>query len=240
MADETFRDDLESEEARIIAEAEALAASVALEDASADTTEATAADGDENTTDVAGVAGDDDEIDDPELEAMKQKVKEMEEEAKKLQEMQDQVEKQMAVAAPTEPKEDIDARSVYVGNVDYGATPEELQIHFGSCGAINRITIMCDTYTGQPKGYAYIEFSDKSAVDNAQVLDESLFRGRQIKVVPKRTNVPGLKMRGGRRARRGGAPGYSPYYNARGGGGGRGGGGRGRFTGYGNRRASFQ
>lgn len=49
-------------------------------------------------------------------------------------------------------------RSVYVGNVDYGTAPEELQAHFASCGTIDRITILCDKWTGKPKGYAYVMF----------------------------------------------------------------------------------
>ena len=36
--------------------------------------------------------------------------------------------------------------------VDFGATAEELQQHFKSCGTINRITILTDKWTGQPKG----------------------------------------------------------------------------------------
>ena len=39
--------------------------------------------------------------------------------------------------------------------VDYGATPEEIQQHFQACGTINRVTIICDKFTGHPKGYAY-------------------------------------------------------------------------------------
>lgn len=79
-------------------------------------------------------------------------------------------------------KEAVDSRSVYVGNVDWGSTPEEIQAHFQSCGTINRITILCDKWTGQPKGYAYVEFADASSVANAMVLNESLFRARLIKV----------------------------------------------------------
>lgn len=79
-------------------------------------------------------------------------------------------------------KEAVDARSVYVGNVDWGSTPEEIQAHFQSCGTINRITILCDKWTGQPKGYAYVEFADPASVANAVVLNESLFRARLIKV----------------------------------------------------------
>lgn len=36
--------------------------------------------------------------------------------------------------------------------VDYGATPEEIQQHFQSCGTINRVTILCDKFSGHPKG----------------------------------------------------------------------------------------
>ncbi len=40
-----------------------------------------------------------------------------------------------------------------LAQVDYGSTPEEIQAHFQSCGSINRITILCDKFTGHPKGY---------------------------------------------------------------------------------------
>ena len=83
-------------------------------------------------------------------------------------------------------------RSVYVGNVDYAATAEELEQHFHGCGSINRVTILCNKYDGTPKGFAYVEFADKDSVDTAMALDDSLFRGRQIKVMPKRTNKPGI------------------------------------------------
>lgn len=96
-----------------------------------------------------------------------------------------------------------DARSIYIGNVDYGATPEELHSHFQSCGTINRITIICDKFTGHPKGFAYIEFAEESSVKNAEALNESLFRNRLLKVTPKRTNVPGYSQRGGRGGPRG-------------------------------------
>lgn len=164
-----------------------------------------------------------------ELEAIKARVKEMEEEAEKLKEMQKQVEE--SIMSPTagqpsfpktlEEKGEIDARSVYVGNVDYSATAEELEQHFHGCGSVNRVTILCDKFTGHPKGFAYIEFADKESVDNAVSLDDSLFKGRQIKVSPKRTNRPGISStdrgvgRGRSRGRgfRGGGYFSSPYPN---------------------------
>ncbi|KAI5292459.1 cytoplasmic RNA-binding protein [Ascosphaera acerosa] len=140
-----------------------------------------------------------------EIEAMKRRVAEMESEAARIREMQANIDQQSE--SLREDREDIDARSIFVGNVDYGASPEEIQAHFQGCGPINRVTILLDKYTGHPKGYAYVEFSEPSLVAQALVLNESVFRGRNIKVVPKRTNVPGMS--GGYRGR--GRGGYAPY-----------------------------
>ena len=41
-------------------------------------------------------------------------------------------------------REEADSRSIYVGNVDYLCTPEELQLHFQACGTVNRVTILTD------------------------------------------------------------------------------------------------
>ncbi|CAG0889740.1 unnamed protein product [Darwinula stevensoni] len=169
--------------------------------------------------------------DDAELEAIKARVKEMEEEAEKLKQLQSEVDKQMNMGSPAsstpfnmslEEKMEIDSRSIYVGNVDYGATAEELEQHFHGCGSVNRVTILCDKYSGHPKGFAYIEFTEKDSVGTAMALDDSLFRGRQIKVMPKRTNRPGISstnrpprgrgggFRGSTRGR-----GYNPYFGFR-------------------------
>ena len=82
----------------------------------------------------------------------------------------------------------------HVGQVEYAATAEEVELHFRGCGALNRVTILCDKFTGHPKGYAYIEFADKESVETAMALDGSYFKGRPIKVMPKRTNKPGISI----------------------------------------------
>lgn len=81
---------------------------------------------------------------------MKRRVAEMEEEAAKLREMQANLDNQ--AEGMQESKSDVDSRSIFVGNVDYSASPEEIQAHFQSCGSINRVTILLDKFTGQPKG----------------------------------------------------------------------------------------
>merc|ERR1719367_296138 len=169
-------------------------------------------------------------MEDPELEAIKARVRAMEEESEKLRELQSEVDKQLST--PTSPsaslnmsfeeKMDVDSRSVYIGNVDYGATAEELEQHFHGCGSINRVTILCNKFDGHPKGFAYVEFTDKDSVQTAMALDDSLFRGRQIKVMPKRTNKPGItttnrppRGRGGFRARGGRGRGFGGGYMRR-------------------------
>ncbi|XP_045140958.1 polyadenylate-binding protein 2-like [Echinops telfairi] len=139
---------------------------------------------------------------DQQLEAIQAHVREMTEEIDKIKEMQKELAQLMKMHSPAgnqgqvvlspEEKKQADARSIYVGNVDYGASAEELEAHFLGCGSINRVTILSDKFSGHPKGFAYIEFSDKESAKISLSLDESLFRGRQIKVIPKRTNRPGL------------------------------------------------
>ena len=65
--------------------------------------------------------------------------------------------------------------------VDYACTPEEVQQHFQSCGTVNRVTILTDKF-GQPKGFAYVEFLEVEAVQEALALNESELHGRQLKV----------------------------------------------------------
>ncbi|XP_056854625.1 polyadenylate-binding protein 2-like [Raphanus sativus] len=91
-------------------------------------------------------------------------------------------------------------------HVDYACTPEEVQQHFQSCGTVHRVTILTDKF-GQPKGFAYVEFVEAEAIQEALQLNESELHGRQIKVMPKRTNVPGLKQFRGRR--------FNPYMGFR-------------------------
>ena len=48
--------------------------------------------------------------------------------------------------------DDADERSIFVKNVHFSATPEELKDHFSSCGEIKRVTIPVDKMSSKPKG----------------------------------------------------------------------------------------
>ena len=87
---------------------------------------------------------------------------------------------------PEEAENEVDRRSIYVGNVHYAANTEELRALFKECGCIERVTIPADFY-GQPKGYAYIEFDEHAAVLKAEEFNEKELKGRKLKVQPKVT-----------------------------------------------------
>lgn len=71
---------------------------------------------------------------------------------------------------------------VYVGNLPYQATEQELQSTFEQFGAIESVRLITDRYTGKSKGFAFITFDDKSSADSALKLDGSDFNGRPLKV----------------------------------------------------------
>lgn len=167
---------------------------------------------------------------DPEAAEMQRKIAEMDNELADISTAQAVVEGKLSEVAGG-----LDENSVYIGQVDYAATAEELRAHFAPCGTINRVTIMTDKFTGHAKGFAYIEFTEKDAVENALKLDDTPFKGRQLKVTPKRANQSASE-RGGRGGGRGG------FRGGRGGGfrGGRGGGYRGGGGGYRGGRGGFR
>ncbi|CAD5207106.1 unnamed protein product [Bursaphelenchus okinawaensis] len=140
-------------------------------------------------------------MDVPEIGDIGLRLKQIEEEAQKIRDLQNSTERfDPAATAGSNPqlnlsleeKQAKDIRSVFVGNVDYSATPENLEEHFRGCGPIERVTILADKFSGNPKGFAYIEFTEVDGKQNALALNESLFLGRQIKVTEKRTNKPGI------------------------------------------------
>ncbi|KAN0022905.1 hypothetical protein ACTFIU_005646 [Dictyostelium citrinum] len=180
-------------------------------------------------------------FEDPELEEMKKRFREMEEEAKKLTELQNNLESNITGNSGVgiggnigggglmnTDQEEIDSRSVYVGNVDYKSTHDQILAYFQSCGTVNRITILSDKTTGHPKGCCYVEFVNKESIINAMALNDSFFNERQLKITPKRTNLPYYMRQGVL------PPGRGGFRGGRGRGGIRGGirGGRGRGNFY--------
>ena len=105
---------------------------------------------------------------------------------------------------------------MYVGNLSYDVTQEELQALFEAHGAVSDVFIVKDRESGRPRGFAFVTMEEKSAMDAAiEALNGEEFMGRNLAINEARPRED--RPRGGG----GGGGGYG------GGGGGNGGGGYG-------------
>jgi len=116
-------------------------------------------------------------------------------------------------------------KKLYVGNLPFNASEEQLQEWFGQLGITpSAISLIRDRFTGQSRGFAFIEISNDEEADRAVTsLNGQNFGGRNLVVNEAR---PQTERSGGGGGRGGGGGGYG---GGRGGDrGGRGGGGGGR------------
>lgn len=73
--------------------------------------------------------------------------------------------------------------NIYIGNLLYSSTEDELREHFEQYGEVEKVTVIQDRDTGQSKGFAFIEMPDDVEAKVAiEELDGRDFQGRNIKV----------------------------------------------------------
>ncbi len=73
--------------------------------------------------------------------------------------------------------------NIYVGNLPYSATEDELRTAFAAFGDVNRVNVITDRDTGRSKGFAFVEMADNSSGDAAiKGLNETPMGGRNLKV----------------------------------------------------------
>lgn len=73
--------------------------------------------------------------------------------------------------------------NIYVGNLAYSVTEDELRTAFSQFGDVSRANVITDKYSGQSKGFGFVEMSDKAAAEEAiAALNGSDLNGRSIKV----------------------------------------------------------
>jgi RNA recognition motif-containing protein len=111
------------------------------------------------------------------------------------------------------------AKRIYVGGLPYSATEEDLENLFSSAGTVKDATIITDRYTGQAKGFGFVEMENDAEADAAiSSLNGTQYGGRTL-------TVNEAKPREDRARGAGGGYGGGGSRDS-GGGGGRGGGGR--------------
>ena len=73
--------------------------------------------------------------------------------------------------------------NIYVGNLPYNTTDDDLRTAFGEFGEVTSVNVISDKFTGQSKGFGFVEMDDNSAADAAiKALNETPMGGRNIKV----------------------------------------------------------
>lgn len=73
--------------------------------------------------------------------------------------------------------------SIYVGNLSFQVTEEELNEAFSEYGAVKRIQIPTDRDTGRVRGFAFVEMETDTEEEEAiSALDGAEWMGRQMKV----------------------------------------------------------
>lgn len=73
--------------------------------------------------------------------------------------------------------------NIYVGQLPYSVTEEELREMFLPYGEIASMNLIMDRYTGQSKGFGFIEMPNNSEADQAiKALNKTIFKDREIKV----------------------------------------------------------
>lgn len=73
--------------------------------------------------------------------------------------------------------------SIYVGNLSYEVTSEDLNAVFAEYGSVKRVQIPTDRETGRPRGFAFVEMESESEETAAiEALDGAEWMGRDMKV----------------------------------------------------------
>ena len=74
-------------------------------------------------------------------------------------------------------------KRLYVGNIPFTATADELREAFGRYGSVAAVDVIMDRETGRPRGFAFVEMDEAQAADAAiAALDGQEFGGRDLRV----------------------------------------------------------
>ena len=74
-------------------------------------------------------------------------------------------------------------RKLYVGNLAYETTEEDLQTLFGEAGTVDTVRVMRDMATGRARGFAFVEMASEADAQKAiDAIHDKPFGGRTLTV----------------------------------------------------------
>ena len=73
--------------------------------------------------------------------------------------------------------------NIYVGNLPYSVTEDDLREAFAEFGQLTSVSVITDKFTGQSKGFGFVEMPDNAEADQAiKALNDQMLKGRRLKV----------------------------------------------------------
>lgn len=88
--------------------------------------------------------------------------------------------------------------NMYIGNLAYNVTEQDLVEAFSQFGTIESVNVIKDRFSGQSKGFGFVDMPDNSEADKAiKALNGTQIKGRSIKI-----NQANQKKTRGRKTRR--------------------------------------
>src|SRR3954447_7420724 len=88
--------------------------------------------------------------------------------------------------------------NIFVGNLSYQTTQDELHSAFSAYGNVERVSIVTDRETGQPRGFAFVEMSERRDAETAiNQLNGAELNGRALNVNEARPKPEGGRSFGG-------------------------------------------
>jgi RNA recognition motif-containing protein len=122
------------------------------------------------------------------------------------------------------------AKNIYVGNLVWDATQDDLYTLFQEYGTVTRAQVIMDKETGRSRGFGFVEMNDDAEADKAiEALNNFSFNGRPLTVNEAKPREDRGGSGAGRGSYGGGAARGRGGYGGGGGGGGRGYGGGDRY-----------
>jgi cold-inducible RNA-binding protein len=89
--------------------------------------------------------------------------------------------------------------NIFVGNLSYQTTQDDLYAAFSQYGGVERVSIVTDRDTGQPRGFAFVEMTDRKEAETAiSQLNGADLNGRTLNVNEARPKPAGGGFGGGR------------------------------------------
>ena len=75
------------------------------------------------------------------------------------------------------------AKRIYVGGLPYSTTDQDLEDMFSKSGQVNSATVVSDRYSGQSKGFGFVEMENEADADKAiNALNGTMMGGRSLTV----------------------------------------------------------